>query len=181
MSRDVVLVNDRDDKVGTVDIWNAHRDMGKQHRAISVLLLRKNGKDVEALLQKRSSKKPLWPLYWSNTCCTHPFDGEGYLECAVRRLREEMGIIVNESEIRELYRFQYQARYNEELAENELDTVITGWFRGGVEPNPDEAADYKWVELEELRRNLEMSPAEFTPWFKKIIEDRRLANFLIGE
>ena len=42
------------------------------------------------LIQKRSSQKKLWPLYWSNTCCSHPREGEDILDAAMRRLEDEL-------------------------------------------------------------------------------------------
>ena len=44
------------------------------------------------MLQQRSAEKPLWPGYWSNTCCSHPRRGESYGVATQRRLHEELGI-----------------------------------------------------------------------------------------
>jgi len=45
----------------------------------------------ELLLQQRAQSKRLWPLYWSNSCCSHPRRGETMQSAVHRRLYEELG------------------------------------------------------------------------------------------
>ena len=52
-----------------MDIYIGHQGQGKLHRAFSVFLF--NTKN-ELLMQQRSKEKILFPLYWANTCCSHP-------------------------------------------------------------------------------------------------------------
>lgn len=171
--RQVVIVDDNDNRLGLMEILRAHKGDGVMHRAISVLLYDGKGR---VLLQKRSKFKPLWPLVWANTVCTHPLDGEGYVDCAARRLKEEMGISLENSarDLRIVYRMRYQAVFNQELSEFELDSVIIGQYQGEVEPDPKEVADYKWIGWEELKRDIEENPEQYTPWFKIICESGRL-------
>ena len=42
---------------------------GLLHRAFSVFLFNSKG---ELLLQQRAQEKITFPLYWTNTCCSHP-------------------------------------------------------------------------------------------------------------
>ena len=44
------------------------------------------------LLQRRAESKYHTPGLWANACCTHPHWGEAAADCAVRRLREELGV-----------------------------------------------------------------------------------------
>lgn len=171
--RQVVLVDSQDKDLGLMEIYRAHANPGVLHRAISILLFNKKG---ELLLQQRSEHKPLWPLYWSNTVCTHPFEKESYLDCAVRRLKDEMGISIEKKVLKVLYRFEYQANYNQQLSEHELDTVILGTYNGEVMPNELEVLDYKWVSIQELRQSLEKYPESYTPWFKLILKDPRFES-----
>lgn len=175
IGRAVVLVDDQDNRLGLADIWEAHKNPGLLHRAISVVLWREKDGRTEILLQKRSEKKPLWPLFWSNTVCTHPLDEEGYLACAVRRLREEMGIEMSQEELKIADRMKYQADYNAELSEHELDTIIVGKYLGAVSLNPDEAADSRWSDIEIIRKDTITNPSQYTPWFKILITDLEVA------
>jgi len=52
---------------------DCHQLPGIFHRAFSVFVFNKKS---ELLLQKRSKEKFLWPLYWTNSCCSHPKKGE---------------------------------------------------------------------------------------------------------
>jgi isopentenyl-diphosphate delta-isomerase len=169
-NRQVVLVDRDDNRLGLLGIWEAHSGKGVMHRAISILLHDGKGR---VLLQRRSEKKPLWPLYWSNSVCTHPFDGEAYLDCAVRRLTEEMGVRLSREDLSVAYRFDYQSRYDDKLSEYELDTVVVGRYSGKVEPDPDEVAEYRWIAWGELEDEVERKPEIYTPWFKLIVEDKR--------
>ncbi len=44
------------------------------------------------LIQRRALGKYHTPGLWANTCCTHPHWDEPPEACALRRLREELGI-----------------------------------------------------------------------------------------
>lgn len=167
--RTVVLVDSNDHQLGLEDIFDAHRNPGKLHRAVSVILFNSEG---DMLLQQRSQKKLLWPEFWSNTVCTHPFEGESYEDCGARRLAEEMGVNLQSGRLRAVYRFEYQADYNHEWSEHELDTVMVGNFDGEVEPNSDEVMAYRWIGMDELNSEIDTSPEIFTPWFKLIIDSR---------
>ncbi len=84
----VILVDDLDNEVGTMEKIEAH-EKGLLHRAFSILLF--NSKH-ELLLQKRSKKKYHSGGLWSNTCCSHPLPKEELAQAAHRKLKHEMGI-----------------------------------------------------------------------------------------
>ena len=61
---------------------------GLRHKAVSVFVI----EGPRVLIQKRAAGKYHTPGLWANTCCTHPRWEEEAATCAVRRLREELGI-----------------------------------------------------------------------------------------
>ena len=68
------LVIDRDDNLIGIDSKkNTHLmkniNNGLLHRAFSVFLFNSEGK---LLLQQRAAEKITFPLYWTNTVCSHP-------------------------------------------------------------------------------------------------------------
>jgi isopentenyl-diphosphate Delta-isomerase len=160
----VVLVTPEDEIIGQADLLSAHRGNGQLHRAVSILIFTH---DHKLLLQQRSSHKPLWPLFWSNTCCTHLQPNQTNLDCAKQRLEEEMGISTN---LNYKYTFEYQARYNQQLSEHELDAVFFG--RTDQKPNldPKEAADFKYLSYPELVADIKLKPDQYTPWLKLILK-----------
>ena len=161
---DIVLVDKKDKVIGYKEKYACHKNPVPLHRAISVVILSKDKKKM--LLQQRPASKPTWPLFWSNTCCTHPMKGESYHHTAVRRLKEEMGIT---APLKEQFRFTYNAKYDQTWGEHELDAVFLGFYDGQVKPNPDEAADFKWMVINDLKKDLKLNPDSYTPWFKIIL------------
>ncbi|MEO1482184.1 MAG: isopentenyl-diphosphate Delta-isomerase [Myxococcota bacterium] len=159
----LILVDEDDNVLGYASKGEAHNGMGTLHRAFSIFIFNPDG---EVLLQKRSEQKRLWPMYWSNSCCSHPREGETYEFSTARRLREELAL---EAELTFLYRFSYQALYSEAAgSEHELCSVYVGHIGRDavVDVNPNEIAEWKWVSTDEVDRLLEEEPQTLTPWFK---------------
>lgn len=143
------------------------------HRAFSAFLFNDAG---ELLLQQRSALKPLWPLYWSNSCCSHPREGESVEAAVQRRIREELGL---ESRPRFLYKFTYHARFGELGSEREFCWVYAGRHKGEVVVHPEEIAAIRYVSPAELTAEIAAAPDQFTPWFK--MEWQRIASDHLGE
>jgi len=177
-NRKVVLVDEQDNELGVGSLVESHQGEGQKHRAFSLVLYRKNEGKIEVLLQKRAKDKPVFAHYWANTCCYNMAPGEEYLSRAVSRVREEMGVEVEESALSKLYQFSYYAPdpNREGWCENELDQVIVGEWSGEVVPNPEEAEDYLWMEWEAIMREILNNPDEWAPWWKMIVADSRLQS-----
>jgi len=172
--RQVILVDENDNEIGVAGLVEAHRGKGLQHRAFSLQLYRTVNGKKELLLQQRAVEKPVFPYYWANTCCYNMAPGEKYIQRAVSRVKEEMGAVVEEKTLRELYKFSYFAPDLEGWCENELEEVIVGQWEGELELNPEEAMGAKWVEWGELNGDIEQNPDKYAPWFKMIVTDPRL-------
>ena len=82
------IVNERDEVVGQ----NTRREVharGLWHRAVHVLVFNARG---EVFLQKRSMKKDIAAGKWDSSASGHLDSGEDYDACAVREVREELGL-----------------------------------------------------------------------------------------
>ncbi|GIK84467.1 MAG: hypothetical protein BroJett025_10890 [Patescibacteria group bacterium] len=132
--------------VGRADKYIAHKYPSQMHLAISVWLFNSKG---QTLLQKRSKKKIVGADWWANSVCGNVWPTETYFDCAVRRLKVELGI-VNGVQLIPVYKFGYKAYGNAEYGEHELDQVYIGLYEGVVQPNPEEVSEYQWVEFEKL-------------------------------
>jgi isopentenyl-diphosphate delta-isomerase len=135
------------------------------HRAFSVFIF--NDKK-ELMLQQRAADKYHSPLLWTNTCCSHQRDGETNLEAGKRRLQEEMGFV---SELTEVFSFIYKAPFDNGLTEHELDHVMIGSFNDEPNINKEEAASYKWMTLQAVKKDIEDTPEIYTAWFKIIFKE----------
>ncbi len=160
---EVILVNKKDEKIGTEEKMKAHRE-GKLHRAFSIFIFNSKG---ELLLQQRAETKYHAPGLWSNTCCGHPRPGEETGAAAVRRLKEEMGI--DGVELKEVFSLAYDLPVSG-LVEKEFDHIFFGRFDGQPRLNPEEAQDFRWVNLEELKRDIEKNEKKYTPWLRVILK-----------
>jgi farnesyl-diphosphate farnesyltransferase len=155
----VVLVNKRDEAIGVEEKIKAHLD-GALHRAFSVFVFNSAG---DLLLQRRTTTKYHSRGLWSNTCCGHPRPGETIEQASRRRLSEEMGF---DSKLRRLFDFVYRAQLEDDLIEHEFDHVLVGSFDGIPNPNSDEVAEWKWMNLAALKIDLRKHPEHYTFWFR---------------
>jgi len=159
----VVLVDEADREVGTAEKMAAHAG-GLLHRAFSILVHDGAGR---LLLQQRARAKYHSGGLWSNACCGHPRPGEALAEAAGRRLREEMGFSCALAPASVL---RYTARLDRGLVENEVDHLLVGAWQGAPRHDPAEADGWRWVEAVWVRGRVASHPAEFTVWFRLIVE-----------
>lgn len=164
MEEFVVLVTPEDEVLGLMEKQQAHIN-GLLHRAFSVFLFNSKG---EMLLQKRASGKYHSPSQWTNAVCSHPREGETYLEGANRRLKEELGI---EAGLSEKFNFIYKADVGKGLWEHELDYVFIGNHEDEFQLNKDEVEEVRYISMADLDREIINSPENFTEWFKIILEE----------
>ena len=165
----LILVDEADREVGHLSKAQCHDGRGILHRAFSLLIFNPRG---ELLLQQRSAAKRLWPLYWSNSCCSHPRRAESMDTAIQRRLHEELGV---RCALQFLFKFQYQAQWDANGAENELCSVYIGQTQHPIQADPEEIAGLRWVSPEQLQAEMaRRRPGQFTPWF--IMEWERIWN-----
>lgn len=140
---------------------------GLRHKAVSVFVM--DGPRV--LIQQRAAGKYHTPGLWANTCCTHPRWEEDPATCAIRRLREELGITG-------LYpafagRVEYRADVGQGLTEHELVDIFVAEAPADlpVALNPSEVQAVRWVDLYDLSAEVLRCPDQFTPWLRIYLTD----------
>lgn len=157
---ELILVDAEDRELGFLSKEQCHLGSGRLHRAFSVFLFNSGG---ELLLQQRSAAKPLWPLHWANSCCSHPRRGESVEEAVQRRLAEELSL---GAEVRFLYKFEYQASYGQVGSEHELCWVFAGFTDEEPRVDAGEIAAWRYIAPEALSAEIADNPDIFTPWLK---------------
>ena len=160
----VILVDKNDNPIGLMNKLEAH-EKALLHRAFSVCVL--NDKN-ELMLQQRAHHKYHSPLLWTNTCCSHQRENETNIQAGTRRLREEMGF---ETELKEMFHFIYKAPFDNGLTEHELDHVMIGYFNDVPMINDDEVESWKWMKIEDIKKDMIENPNIYTVWFKIIFEE----------
>ncbi|MBR6272542.1 MAG: isopentenyl-diphosphate Delta-isomerase [Bacteroidales bacterium] len=155
----VVLVNEQDQQIGIMEKMAAHI-VPRLHRAFSIFIFNSKG---ELLLQQRALSKYHSPGLWTNTCCSHPCDGETLAQATSRRLMEEMGM---QCDMHEVFTFIYKAPVGLGLIEHEFDHVWFGQSDEVPQINTAEVASWKYMRLEDLRADIKAHPELYTEWFK---------------
>ena len=160
---EVILVDQDDNAIGTMEKMEAHRK-GLLHRAFSVVIFNSKG---EILLQKRAKSKYHSGGLWTNACCSHPLPDESMELATQRKLKQEMGI---DLKTEYAYKFIYNTNLDSGLIEHEYDHVFTGVFDGEPVINTHEVEDWKFIPLDQLRLDVNLNPEKYTYWFKLILE-----------
>ena len=155
----VVLVDNQDNQIGLMEKQSAHVNP-TLHRAFSIFIFNSKG---EMLLQQRALTKYHTPGLWTNTCCSHPRDGESLQDATKRRLMEEMGM---ECELKEAFSFIYKADVMQGLIEHEFDHVFVGTTDVTPIINREEVESYKYETVANIAKDIEKNPANYTAWFK---------------
>jgi len=156
----LILVDADDRETGYLSKAECHDGGGILHRAFSIFLFNAGG---ELLLQQRGATKRLWPKFWTNTCCSHPRQGESMEIATTRRLQQELD---TGSALEFVYKFAYQARYDDQGSEHELCSVYLGRLEREATANDTEIAALRFVSARELQQEIDAEPERFTPWFK---------------
>ncbi|KAH7670563.1 isopentenyl-diphosphate delta-isomerase protein [Dioscorea alata] len=185
-----ILVDEQDRVVGHESKYNCHlmekiEAENLLHRAFSVFLF--NSK-YELLLQQRSETKVTFPLVWTNTCCSHPLYREselidenylGVRNAAQRKLLDELGIPPEDLPVDQfipLGRMLYKAPSDGKWGEHELDYLLFIVRDVNAHPNPDEVADIKYVNRDQLKELLRKADAgedgiKLSPWFRLVVDN----------
>jgi isopentenyl-diphosphate delta-isomerase len=142
--------------------------LGVRHKAVSVFVM--DGTSV--LIQRRALSKYHTPGLWANTCCTHPHWTEDAGLCAVRRLKDELGI----AGLRPMFRDQieYRADVGDGMIEHEVVDLFVAAATAQtlrLDLNPDEVADTRWVDIYDLAAEVAHNPETFTPWLRIYLAD----------
>ena len=165
----VILVNEKDEAIGTMEKMDAH-EKAVLHRAFSVFVFDTHGR---MLLQRRAMSKYHSGGLWTNTCCSHPREGETTEEAAHRRLQEEMGF---DCPLDDRFHFIYKAELDQGLTEHELDHVFTGVHEGEIHLNSVEVMEYRYISWADLEAELADDPSSFTEWFKIALPEVKNKN-----
>lgn len=160
----VILVNEKDQEIGLMPKLEAHQK-AVLHRAFSVFIF---NSENELMLQQRASDKYHSPNLWTNTCCSHQRSGESNIQAGTRRLYEEMGFTTS---LKEITSFIYKAPFDNGLTEHELDHIMVGYYNEDPVINSDEVEDWKWMKIEDVKKDIILNPDLYTAWFKIIFKN----------
>jgi isopentenyldiphosphate isomerase len=152
------VVNERDEVIGRRTRHEVH-ELGLRHRAVHVLVFNRRG---ELFLQKRSRTKDRQPGLWDSSVSGHLDTGEDYDACAVRELREEIGLQVAHPP-RRLFKLNACVETDQEFV-----WVYQHRAEGPFTLNPDEIERGGWFAPGEVTRWMAERPGEFASTLRLI-------------
>ena len=152
------VVNDRDEVIGQNTRGEVHR-LGLKHRAVHVLVFNRRG---EIFLQKRSMRKDTFPGAWDSSASGHLDSGESYDDCAIRELREEIGLRIARAPER-IFRIEARAETGQEFV-----WVYRLESEGPFTLHPDEIESGEWFAPEKVTSLVEARPQDFANSFRLI-------------
>jgi isopentenyldiphosphate isomerase len=145
------VVNERDEVIGRAPRREVHA-RGLLHRSVHVLVFNARG---EVFLQKRSMKKDRQPGVWDSSASGHLDAGEDYDACAVRELREEIGLSLASAPER---LFKLDAC---EATDAEFVWVYRCESEGPFALHPEEIDEGGWFAAAEVTRWMAERPQDF--------------------
>jgi len=152
------VVNDCDEVIDRQPRREVHA-CGLLHRAVHVLVFNERG---EVFLQKRSMAKDTSPGLWDSSASGHLDSGEDYDECAIRELREEIGLAIH----------QPPERLLKIMACPETGREFVWVYRlqneGPFTLHPDEIEQGDWFAPAAVTRWMAERPGEFASAFRLI-------------
>lgn len=161
MDQTILACDDKGNFSGYILKETGHTGEGRRHLAITVLLSNDKG---EVLLQKRKHK--IFNNIWDFTASTHPLHlknrDETLEQATMRALNDEYGIKEVDT-LKVVGEFNYFAKTGE-FCENEHDFLLVGEYNGAIKLNPKKTYEYKWVKKEEMFKDMEKNPQNYSPW-----------------
>ena len=152
------IVNERDEVIGRAPRSEVHA-RGLLHRAVHVLVFNARG---DVFLQKRSMLKDRQPGVWDSSASGHVDSGEDYDACAVREVREELGVTLMQTPER-LFKFDASAATDQEFV-----WVYRAQHEGPFTLPPEEIERGGWFAPAEVTRWIAARPQEFATAFAAI-------------
>ena len=134
----------------------AHRD-GIRHRTSHLWLLRKKDGALQILLQKRSADKPSFPNCYDISSAGHIPAGEEYIPSAIRELKEELNVTVQESDL--IYCGQVHKDVDSEFHrqpfhDHQISNVYLLWLDREAEEfelQTEEIESVRWMDYAQVR------------------------------
>ena len=147
------LVNEQGDPLGrAVPRSEAHR-LGLRHRTSHVWLVRRKNGVLEVLLQKRSDEKDSFPGCYDISSAGHIPSGQGFVDSALRELKEELGVTAQPQDLILCGQrsFQFSAVFHgKPFKDNQVSNVYLLWLDRDAEEftlQKEEISAVRWMPL----------------------------------
>jgi isopentenyl-diphosphate Delta-isomerase len=161
----VELVDSHGQAIGQTTVIEAHRPPGLLHRAFSVVLFDRRG---QVLLQQRAATKIRFAGQWGPACCGHYVPGEAVEDCATIRLHEELGLTDIPLQVVGTCQYSIPDEASGQV-DPEFNHVVAGICDATPQPDPDEVAAVRWMQISDLLAELAAGNRDFGIWLNDVL------------
>ncbi len=165
----VILVDEKNNELGTAKKSEVHKKETPLHRAFSCFIFNEKN---ELLLQQRAKTKKTWPLIWSNSVCGHPKINETNVKASIRRTKDELGCKIKN--IEEMSPYRYKASKNE-IQENEICPILVAKINSKLNLNKKEVENTKWINWNDWLEEILINKEKYSIW---CIEETKILSKL---
>ena len=143
------VLNEKGEYTGKVEARERCHKEGLWHKAVCCFIINSKG---QVLLQKRSSKKKLWPNMWDITGGGHVLTGEFGFQAIIREMKEELGIDLEKN---------HMTFIGSAISTNIKGDVVNNHFNEfyivtkdvdetKLKLDPEEVSEVKWIDKNEI-------------------------------
>lgn len=143
------VLNNKGEYTGKIESREKCHKEGLWHKAVVVFIINSKG---QVLLQKKSSKKKMWPNMWDITAGGHVLSGEFGFQAIIRECKEEIGMFLDKKDITfigssistnikgDIINNHFNEYY---IAKKEIDL-------NSLKLQREEVSEVKWMDKEEI-------------------------------
>lgn len=157
------ILDENGNKTGKIETRTQLHEKGLWHRIIVVSIIDKNG---HLLMQQRSINKEVNPSKWDVSVAGHVSSGQTSIEAAIRESSEELGIEINEKELKYILTY----KNSRQIKENYIDKEIFECYI----VNKEEIIERKDIKIQESEIE-QVKLCELSE-FNKLVEDKKVVN-----
>lgn len=162
MEEMIDVLDENGNKTGEIETRKQVHERGLWHRIIVVSIIDKNG---HLLMQQRSLNKESNPGKWDVSAAGHVSSGQTSIEAALREVLEELGIEIEEKELKYLLTYKNSRRINENYMDKQIyDCYIV---------NKDEI-DIKNIKVQ--KSEVEQVKMCKLSEFNRLVQDKKVMN-----
>lgn len=155
------IYDENNEPIGITKMKNEAHEIGLWHRIVHVWIYNSNR---EVLLQLRAKNKELYPGRWDISVAGHVGAGENIELGALREIKEEIGLLVKESDL-EFWKIKKHKTVFNNLLNNEFFYIYFLKYDGDVNDliiQKEELDEVRFISIDKLRGEIGNHFEKFT-------------------
>lgn len=156
------ILDEYGNKTGEIVTRKQVHEKGLWHRIIVVSIIDRNG---HILMQQRSNNKESNPGKWDVSAAGHVSSGQTSVEAAIRETQEELGIEIQEKELKYILTYKNERKIKEGYMDRQIyDCYIVNRDEVDVSKIKVQESEVEQVKLCQLNE------------FKELVADKKVVN-----